>query len=137
MGEPAGGQDIAGSLRLADVKGEAYDPSALAGNKALVMFWSTSCATCLDELPEIQKVADAGGCEVVTVVVKGAPDQAEEIARQLGVRVPVLMDSDRRLRRMLEINATPTTFSLGPDGRARRFVRGGYGHQRLARLCDS
>jgi len=136
LGTPASGQEIAPALALPTADGGVFDPAALAGKPALVMFWSTTCGTCLDELPEIQKVADQGDCEVVTVVVKGAADQAEVVAQQLGVRVPVLIDEGRQFRSTLGLEGTPTTYALDAQGRATRYVVGGYGYERLSRLCD-
>ncbi len=139
MGTPAKGEPVADALVLAGLDGRAFDPDTLKtpGKKSLVTFWSTTCGTCLDELPELQRVSDRHpDCQVATVVVKGSPEHAADLRDRLGIRVPILLDSHSDLRHMLGIRATPTTYALDETGAATRFVVGGYGYERLRRLCE-
>ena len=75
-------------------------------------------------------------CALVTVLVSGAPARARAVARRRGLRAPVLLDPDRALRRRFGVDRTPTTFLLGPDGRARAVLRGAHSREGLARAVE-
>lgn len=69
-------------------------------------------------MPELQAVADARpDCDLVTVLVKGQPQRAAQVARERALTAPVLVD-DGTLRRRFRVERTPTTIILDRAGRA-------------------
>jgi len=60
---------------------------------------------------------------MVVVFVRGTKQAATEIARELKLTAPVLVD-DGTLRNRYAVNAVPYTLVLGPDGHATEAFRG-------------
>lgn len=69
-------------------------------------------------MPELQRIAnDRPDTDLVTVVVSGSPERAAAAARRRNITAPVLRD-DGSLRRLFDVERTPTTFILDRTGHA-------------------
>jgi peroxiredoxin len=112
-------QDLDGrTVRLADLRGKAV----------LLNFWATWCPPCKVEIPwfiDLQKQYGAQGLQIVGVSMDDAgPDKVSKFAQQMGINYPVLMGNDKMADLYGGVQALPTTFYIGRDG---KFVSRVYG----------
>ena len=100
-----------------------------AGDKpVLINFWSTTCAPCLEELPDLARLSQQEKYRILLINMD--PPTREGRMKELLARLaPQLTNRklDRAsLERLFGTSSTtlPTTIILEPDGRVRRVVRG-------------
>ena len=97
------------------------------GRVVLVNFWATWCGPCREELPQLAKLHDkyrASGLVLLGVNVDDDPRKAAELAAKLGLRFPVLLDTDKQVSRRYDMSAMPATFLIDRDGLVRHVHRG-------------
>lgn len=95
-------------------------PGPLSHDKiVLVSFWATWCIPCRRELPELQRISATHAADVVvySVLYNESPERAAAWQTENGVSLPIFVDKGGRTSRAYQVNALPTTFIIGPDGR--------------------
>ena len=93
----------------------------------LVNFWATWCGPCRQEMPHLNKLYEkykSSGFVLLGVNVDDDATQAAGVASKLGVKFPVLPDSDKRVSRQYDLSAMPSTVLIDRDGRVRYLHRG-------------
>ena len=99
------------NIRLADYKGKAV----------LLNFWATWCAPCKIEIPwfvELQKQYGPQGLEIVGVAMdEGSPDPIKKFAQEEGITYTVLLGNDKVADLYGGVEALPTTYYIGRDGK--------------------
>lgn len=126
---PAG--DIGAKLTVNTAAGEAFDPAALDGKPAVVVFWRPGCPHCRDELPDVAQVCKDKGCTAVAVQVAEAPPSGLRVLEGMKWDGVALVD-DGTLRKDLKITKVPWTLVLRPDGTAARSYIGRQSYDTLA-----
>jgi peroxiredoxin len=97
------------------------------GRVVLVNFWATWCGPCRQEMPHLNKLYDkykSSGFVLLGVNVDDDVQQAAGVASKLGVKFPVLPDSDKRVSRQYDLSAMPSTVLIDRDGKVRYLHRG-------------
>ena len=105
------------NLRLAEQRGQVV----------LVNFWATWCGPCLQEMPHLNRLHDryrASGFVLLGVNIDDDPRAATALAIKLGLRFPVLLDTDKKVSRVYDMSAMPATLLIDRDGRVRHIHRG-------------
>ena len=92
-----------------------------AAGPTLVSFWSTSCRTCLHEMPELARLhaehASRGFALVAVAMPHDRPDAVLELAEARGWSFPVALDIDGTVLAAFEpVPGTPTSFLIDADG---------------------
>lgn len=98
------------------------------GQVVLVNFWATWCGPCRQEMPHLNKLYDkyrAAGFVLLGVNVDDNSQHAGDVAQKMGLRFPVLLDSDKAVSRLYDLSTMPTTVLIDRDGRVRH-VHNGY-----------
>ena len=98
------------------------------GKVVLLNFWATWCGPCREEMPQLNKLYDkyrASGFTLLGVNVDEDSRNAAGIAGQLGVKFPVLFDSDKQVSKLYDLSAMPSTVLIDRDGKV-RFLHRGY-----------
>ena len=100
------------SVRLADYKGKAV----------LLNFWATWCSPCKIEIPwfiELQKQYGPQGLEIVGVSMDDGDATAavKKFAQEDGITYTVLMGNDKVADEYGGVDALPTTYYIGRDGK--------------------
>jgi thiol-disulfide isomerase/thioredoxin len=110
-------------IRTADLAGNAVtlDKQLLGKRCTLVVFWSTWCGFCMQELPheiELAKRYEKAGLRVIGVNADNTPAIAQAAARQHGVPwLNVFEGPEKSISNQLGITQWPALILLGPDGK--------------------
>jgi peroxiredoxin len=111
-------RSVAGTnLRLAEQRGQVV----------LVNFWATWCGPCRQEMPHLNRLYDkyrSSGFVLLGVNIDDDPRAAADLAAKLGLRFPVLLDTDKKVSRVYDMSAMPATLLIDRDGRVRHIHRG-------------
>jgi peroxiredoxin len=105
------------NLRLAEQRGQVV----------LVNFWATWCGPCKQEMPHLNRLYDkyrSSGFVLLGVNVDEDTHQASGTAAKLGLHFPVLLDADKAVVRLYDLNSMPATVLIDRDGKVRYLHRG-------------
>ena len=97
------------------------------GQVVLVNFWATWCGPCRQEIPHLNTLYDkyrASGFVLLGVNIDDNPKVAAELAAKLGVKFPVLLDTDKAVSKLYDMSAMPATVVIDRDGKVRYIHRG-------------
>ena len=97
------------------------------GQVVLVNFWATWCGPCRKEMPHLNRIADkyrGSGLVMLGVNIDDDVRNAAEVATKLGVKFPVLLDTDKKVSRLYDLNSMPSTLVIDRSGRVRYLHRG-------------
>jgi len=103
------------------VDGVALSLEGLRGRVVLLNFWATWCLECRAELPllrQLQRDYTARGLTVLAVNYREEAGTVRQYARELGLTMPLLLDSTGAIRQSYGVIGLPTSFLIGRDGRA-------------------
>jgi peroxiredoxin len=99
-------------FRVTDLSGDTIESSVLADRpSAALLFVSTGCPSCgvtLEELDALKSKVDGN----VLVVCRGTDAECGHLADSYELTVPVTVDSDLRLSRLLQVPGVPTALLL-------------------------
>ena len=112
-----------------DGKGQPADMAAYRGKVLLVNLWATWCAPCIKELPSLGALQqELGGdqFQVVTIAVdERDPAKIEPfLAGHGAANLPVLIDRDRTIEKVVQVIALPTSLLVDRDGKVKAMVTG-------------
>jgi peroxiredoxin len=97
------------------------------GQVVLVNFWASWCGPCRQEIPHLNRLHEkyrASGFQVLGINIDDDARVATELATRLGVKFPVLLDTDKKASRLYDMSAMPATVVIDRDGRVRYIHRG-------------
>lgn len=98
------------------------------GQVVMVNFWATWCGPCRIEMPHLNKLYEkyrSAGFQLLGVNIDEDPLQAQQLAAKLGLRFPVLLDTDKKVSRLYDLTTMPSTVLIDRDGKV-RYVHRGY-----------
>ena len=103
------------------VDGRTLSLSHLTGRPVLVVFWATSCESCIKEIPHLiqlyQEFAPRG-LEIIGVAMAyDPPNQVMEMRQRKQVPYPIALDIQGEIARAFgNVQLTPTSFLIDPQG---------------------
>jgi peroxiredoxin len=88
--------DPAPPFELIDVcTQQEVNRDSLIGKPAVALnFWSISCAACMKEIEDLQRLHREGQAVVVGIAVDGTPEQLKKIVEAQGIDYPVLAGNE-------------------------------------------
>jgi thiol-disulfide isomerase/thioredoxin len=98
------------------------------GRVVMINFWASWCGPCRVEMPHLARLYEkyrGSGFTVLAVNIDESPQKAASLATQLGMRFPVLLDTDKKVSRLYDLSTMPSTVLVDRDGRV-RYVHRGY-----------
>jgi peroxiredoxin len=114
--------DTVPEFSLPDIDGKTITLSYYRGKTVLLVFWSTWCSRCSEELVFLRD--NFGHHEDVPVLLinqdsekMASRKRIVEMRDRLSLPFPVIMDTDLELWNMFGISALPTSVVIGKDGR--------------------
>ena len=107
-----------GNLRLQEQRGQVV----------MVNFWATWCTPCRVEMPHLNRLYEkyrSAGFLLLGVNVDDNTATAMNAIASWGVRFPVLLDAEKKVSRLYDLNSMPSTILIDRDGTV-RYVHRGY-----------
>lgn len=98
------------------------------GEVVMINFWATWCGPCRQEMPLLNRLHEKyhkAGFTLFGVNIDDKSGNALAMARKLGVAFPVLFDTEKRVSRLYDVEAMPSTLLIDRDGKV-RYVHRGY-----------
>ena len=129
-------------LRWRDLTGSWQSVAALRGRIAVVNFWATWCAPCVEEMPILTGIqADYGplGVQVIGIAAddQGRTDTVLEFAREKKLTFPLWLGATTADMASFEVGpALPATVVIDRDGHVVHRVEGVVEDEALRRVLD-
>lgn len=104
---------------LENERGERVALSDFEGRPVFLNFWATWCTYCIDEMPDMQRVQERYGDELVVIGVNAGDsvEDGEAFAARTGVSYLRLYDHDMEVTDGYLVQAMPTSYFITADGR--------------------
>lgn len=113
---------------LRAMKGPNTRLQELRGRVVLLNFWATWCGPCRQEMPHLNRLHDkyrSAGLVLLGINVDDDPGNAATVAAKLGIQFPILLDADKKVSDLYDLQAMPSTYLIDRDGKV-RYVHRGY-----------
>ena len=113
-------------ISLLSVDGEELRLPAYRGRPLLVTFWSTTCPSCVREIPhliDLYRELAPRGLEIIGIATaQDPPDQVLAMRKSRDMPYPVTLDMHGDAAHAFgDVRVTPTSFLIAPDGRIVRY----------------
>jgi peroxiredoxin len=98
------------------------------GQVVMLNFWASWCGPCRQEMPRLNRLYEkyhASGFQLLGVNVDEDVGNAAGVANSLGLRFPVLLDTQKQVSRLYDLGTMPSTVLIDRDGRV-RYIHLGY-----------
>lgn len=124
-----GGHKPAPALSVTTLDGEQLSLAGLRGQPVLVTFWATDCPGCVKEIPHLIELHEDYGPDGLTILaIAMAYDPPNHVvamreARDLPYRIALDIEG-KAARAFGNVNVTPTSFLIDPQGRIVRHKLG-------------
>jgi len=101
--------------------GNKLSLQALHGRPVLVSFWATTCAPCVEELPDLVRLYQEWhglGFELIAVAMPyDPPTVVQKFVQRHALPYPVALDIDGKVTNAFGgVSYVPTTFLIAPNG---------------------
>ena len=116
------------NFTLQDIDGENFELNKTKGHWVFLHFWASWCGPCREEMPAIQKLANAMQDEKFKIVMINTAEDEDTIFEFLGaidVELNTLMDVDGLVTEVWKPRGLPTSFLINPKGEIKYQAIGG------------
>ncbi|EQB88613.1 cytochrome c-type biogenesis protein [Clostridium punense] len=125
---------LAPDFTLKDQYGKIHTLSEYKGKIVFLNFWATWCPPCREEMPNIEEIYKKNNSNENELVIlgvampnigrEGSVNNIKAFLKDKEYTFPVVFDEDGKLMNDYFINAFPTTYIIGKDGRIVNFIPG-------------
>lgn len=125
---------LAPDFTLKDQYGKVHTLSEYKGKIVFLNFWATWCPPCREEMPNIEEIYKKNNSNENDLVIlgvampnigrEGSVNNIKAFLKDKEYTFPVVFDEDGKLMNDYFINAFPTTYIIGKDGRIVNFIPG-------------
>lgn len=120
--ESAATSPVTPDFALRSLTGENLRLSEFRGSVVLLGFWARWCGDCrqaMQALNEVQAKYERAGLVILGINIDDTPEQAAAMTRNLGLRYPVLIDTDKRASSQFDLKAMPLLLLIDREGQVR------------------
>ncbi len=115
-------------FELIDSNRNRISLSSMKGSVVFINFWATWCASCIEEMPAIERMyrnlSGNSSFKVVSILYKDDLNRALNFMQQNGFTFPVYLSTDESAARIFGITGIPETFIIDKRGMLRDKVIG-------------
>jgi peroxiredoxin len=108
-------------FELQSLDGKLIRLEDFRGSLVLLNFWATFCKPCRDEMPAMaalfRRFRDQGLVVLAVAVDRGNRRAVDAFVKRHSIEFPVPLDPEGSARKRYEIDALPTSYLIGRDGR--------------------
>jgi peroxiredoxin len=107
-------------FRLMDLKGREVTLGSLRDRPVLLVFATTWCPYCKEEIPKIKEIYRQGRekkLEVLNIYINEADSKVADFAARYALPYPVLLDKDGRVAERFQVRGVPTLVLLDRQGK--------------------
>ena len=109
-------------ITVVTTRGERIALAGMRGNPLLVTFWATTCPSCMKEMPQLidlyHELSPLGLKVIGIAMYYDPPNRVLAIQKSRSIPYTVALDIDAHAARAFgDVELTPTTFLIAPDGR--------------------
>lgn len=121
---------------LTNMNDQEVSLSDYHGQKVFLNFWASWCPPCREEMPDMQKLHEEFGEEVVILAVNVGENKSTAVnfMMQNGLNFPVLLDSNKSTAQNYLVRGIPTSYFLDQNGIIKEKVVGAVSYQRMLEL---
>jgi len=121
---------------LTNMNDKEVSLSDYRGQKVFLNFWASWCPPCREEMPDIQKLHEEYGEEVVILAVNVGENKstAANFMMQNGLNFSVLLDSNKSTAQNYLVRGIPTSYFLDTNGVIKEKVVGAVSYERMLEL---
>ncbi len=122
-------------ISLAPLRPALADSTVVDSKIVYVDFWASWCAPCRLSFPwmvRLQERLRDQNLQIIAISVDKDVAMARKFAAEMGATFPIVYDSTGQLAKRFELEAMPSSFVFGPDGRLRDSHRGFVGKDTIA-----
>lgn len=121
---------LAPDFTLMSSSGQEIHLADLRGKPVIINLWASWCPPCKAEMPALERVYQAYEDQGLQVIAVNATYQdtraaADSFARSEGLTFPIVYDTDGSVSKEYQLQALPSTFFVGADGKIQTVVLGG------------
>lgn len=112
---------------LPDLTGQQRSLDDFSGKVVVVNFWASWCMPCIEELPSIHRLIESMREKPFAVIGVNVAESAMRVrtaAGRLGMKFPVLLDTDSKVFNGWGATILPSAYVLDRSGRVRYIGRG-------------
>ena len=118
----AAGVEEAPDITVVTTSGERIPLAGMRGNPLLVTFWATTCSSCMEEMPhliDLYRELSPRGLKVIGIAMYyDPPNRVLAVQKSRSIPYTIGLDIDAHAARAFgDVELTPTTFLIAPDGR--------------------
>jgi len=108
------------------------------GKKVFLNFWASWCPPCRQEMPDMQKLHEEYGEELVILAVNigEGKSTAANFMMQNDLNFPVLLDTDKSTAQDYLVRGIPSSYFLDEDGIIINKVVGALSYERMLELTE-
>jgi peroxiredoxin/outer membrane lipoprotein-sorting protein len=108
------------AFKCTTLDGKTFSSDQLKGSVTILDFWSTTCAPCLTELPNLDQIYQANkaaGLQAYAVNEQDDNNTIQQFVDQAKLSMPVLVDGDSSVGKLFGVESgLPITVVVGKDG---------------------
>jgi len=121
---------------LTNMNDQEVSLSDYRGQKVFLNFWASWCPPCKKEMPDMQKLHEEYGDEVVILAVNVGESKstAANFMMENGLKFTVLLDSNKSTAQNYLVRGIPTSYFLDQNGVIQEKVVGAISYQRMLEL---
>jgi peroxiredoxin len=107
---------------LPGVYGGRVDLDSYRGRPVLLVFWTSSCSICQDELPMLSRLEPSFRSKGATIVAihLGGEEEAAEYLGANSINLMTVYDADGAVARQYGVSGVPKLVLVGADGNIKR-----------------
>jgi len=114
-------REPAPAVTLPTLEGESAALSDYRGGPVMVVFWATTCTTCIAEMPDLvalhEKLAGRGLSILGVAMAYDPPEQVRALVKRRALPYEIVLDNEGAIARAFDnVRVTPTTVLIDPAG---------------------